>query len=913
MNAIRIAAACVLADVTDQQACSRADARLRRARHLSSRRFVAGATPRRASRAAPLLAAGLLMACTDLGDIERDECGNGVIEPQAGEDCDGAENCGAPDTEQACRILCALEAEGACPGNAACGVDGVCHAPGGNFEAAASVPWTTPHLLVADTSGDGYPELVGVGTQHVDVRVGARDLSLSPLPAIPSPALSGTPRTVDFEDDSDADIAIPVGAGVFSLAGSSATVLDPFFYNSFPAPGDGRIVANGIEFADIISLPVIAVHDAMSNMSVLLVPGDTEVAALFPPGRTVNELVGDNLPIGQIVDNSLTARTIALVFATGRAIALYDIAIAPSLTITARAPVMLPLNTDVKNGAWFADFDGDAHLDLVVSVKVNGVEGIAVAWGNGSGALADNLGVANAANIVWRADRDQDGQAGVDGPLDPVMVGQVTDNPVILGDENDADVIAAGGLYTTACVLRSQCGLHLLRASTRTWSGAAIADFNHDDFRDVAAFQLGQTGVELLLQTSTTILFNDALVPTANAVERVMTGDFNGDTIDDLVYVESVLGVAYTDSLSVAYGRNLGTPEPPVFVGSVGEMIAGGALLANGVGGSFDLIKDIVLVTDRQIDGTTRRGAAFLFGSTTKRLFAPLISDPIDLPNRQVQSSTVQDVFTMNANTDSFADLVVLTSTVYGPSSTTPDSTPLAVPHARVYAGSSDGQVMEVDSLDLSLVPLNLGDAHWLGADVVGSATDEAVGLTSDGGLILVNVDNCTGVACIMPIGGPPGVTDPVAFHAVDIENDGDLDLVALMRNRSTGTGTRDASVVVWWNENGFAATRTQVLNGNYADAALVDLERDGTRELIVLERGAGDDGGRLAAAHLASGAFGAFEPVAPTFDGVALQAADLNGDALEDLVVVTGVDRNAPRELTVYTQSESRISSGEE
>lgn len=853
-----------------------------------------------------------LLACTDLGDVERDECGNGVIEPANGEDCDGADGCGGPDTDQACRILCTVGVANACPGSAVCGADGVCHAPGGGFDPAASVPWTTPHLLIADTSGDGYAELVGVGTQHVDVRVGARDLSLSPLPAIPSPPLTGTPRTVDFEDDGDADIAIPVGAGVFSLSGSSATVLDPFFYNSFPAPGSGRMVANGIEFADLISLPVIAVHDDESDISILLVPGDTEVVAAFPIGRTVDELVGENLPIGTLVDNSLVTRSLALVFETGRAISIYDVSISPSLSITARAPVMLPLATQVMNGAWFADFDGDAHVDLVVSVQIGGVEGIAVAWGRGDGALVDSNNVVNQASIVWRADRDQDGQAGNDGPLDPVMVGQVTDNFAILGDENDADVVGAGGIYTTACVLRTQCGLYLLRASTRPWSGAAIADFNHDDLIDVAAFELGQTGVDLLLLTSTTILFNDALVPTANAVERLITGDFNGDTIQDVVYVESVLGVAYTDSLSVAYGQMLAPPSPPVFVGSVGEMIAGGALLANGIGNSFDLIDDVVLVTDRLVGGSTRRGAAFLFGSTTKRLFAPLISDPVDLPNRQIQSSTVFDVFTLNGNGDAYADLVVLTETVYGPASSG-DSTPLTVPNARIYTGASDGQVDEVSSLDLSLTPIALAGARWIGADVVGSPTDEAIGLRADGGLVMIGLDDCTGAACIQPVAGPPSVSDPVAFHAVDIENDGDLDLVAVMRNRSSGAGARDPSVVVWWNDNGFAASRTQVVSGNFADAALVDLERDGTRELIVLERAAGDDGGRLAAAHLTSGAFGAFTALAPTFDGVALQAGDVNGDGLDDLVVVTGVDRNAPRELTVYTQSESRISAQEE
>ena len=106
--------------------------------------------------AAALVAAVLLASCTDLGDVDRDQCGNGVVEPAAGEDCDGSVGCGAPGTEPACRVLCVPEAASTCPGNAACGIDGACHAPGGSFALSAGVAWTAPHLLIADTSGDGY-------------------------------------------------------------------------------------------------------------------------------------------------------------------------------------------------------------------------------------------------------------------------------------------------------------------------------------------------------------------------------------------------------------------------------------------------------------------------------------------------------------------------------------------------------------------------------------------------------------------------------------------------------------------------------------------------------------------------------------------------------------------------------------
>ncbi|HVW26446.1 MAG TPA: hypothetical protein VHC69_13855, partial [Polyangiaceae bacterium] len=58
------------------------------------------------ARITKLIALGLLSAfylgCADLHPISLDVCGNGVVEPSRGEDCDGkgpaGSTCGAPDT-----------------------------------------------------------------------------------------------------------------------------------------------------------------------------------------------------------------------------------------------------------------------------------------------------------------------------------------------------------------------------------------------------------------------------------------------------------------------------------------------------------------------------------------------------------------------------------------------------------------------------------------------------------------------------------------------------------------------------------------------------------------------------------------------------------------------------------------------
>jgi hypothetical protein len=256
---------------------------------------------------------------------------------------------------------------------------------------------------------------------------------------------------------------------------------------------------------------------------------------------------------------------------------------------------------------------------------------------------------------------------------------------------------------------------------------------------------------------------------------------------------------------------------------------------------------------------------------------------------------------------------VVLTETLYSPSSTAGDTTPLKAAHARFFEGQSDGQVDESGAIDLTALASGVDGAHWIGADVRGSSLDEAVGLRRDGGLVIVQLDGaCTGAACITILAPPAELADPTGFRAVDADDDGDLDLLAIMRNRGL-TGGRGSQVYLWWNDGGFAPARTQAVSGDgsVVDAGFVDLDRDGVHELVVLEQGGSGPGLRYAP--LESGLYQALVPLADAADGVALQTADVNGDGLGDLVVVSGVERTAPRELSIYTQSENRISAGAE
>src|SRR5262249_44884093 len=82
----------------------------------------------------------VLAACADLPPAVPTTCGHGVLEPERGEDCDGAASpvagtCGAPGTLHECRYLCAPS----CPAGWGCEPTGICRPATGAFAELTAV------------------------------------------------------------------------------------------------------------------------------------------------------------------------------------------------------------------------------------------------------------------------------------------------------------------------------------------------------------------------------------------------------------------------------------------------------------------------------------------------------------------------------------------------------------------------------------------------------------------------------------------------------------------------------------------------------------------------------------------------------------------------------------------------------
>ena len=80
-----------------------------------------------------VIACLVLTGCGTFESRELEVCGNGLLESDNGEDCDGADGCISAEDDEAhgCLWSCA---DDACPDGFACGDDQVCRRPAYEFE-----------------------------------------------------------------------------------------------------------------------------------------------------------------------------------------------------------------------------------------------------------------------------------------------------------------------------------------------------------------------------------------------------------------------------------------------------------------------------------------------------------------------------------------------------------------------------------------------------------------------------------------------------------------------------------------------------------------------------------------------------------------------------------------------------------
>ncbi|MBZ0231732.1 MAG: VCBS repeat-containing protein, partial [Deltaproteobacteria bacterium] len=745
-----------------------------------------------------------LAACSELGDVDRDRCGNGVVEPARGEDCDRGiaddPSCGAPGAAAECRLLCGplVTGEPSCPAGAVCGADGVCHAPDHSFAVTADTRWTARSLLVGDTTGDGFPELVGVSDQEIVALLGAPDGTYAASLAVPNLPVFDEPRMSDITGDGAQDLTIPVGFGLYSLAGDASRVLEPLFQNSFPVPGEGRVVAASIDhflFDPSGQIPgPIPNAETLAALRVPMGPGcpqpqGCEVVLLgdagapMPAGTSLAQIADDTIPWAWSpgADNQRFVAALAfpddpMTGADEGGVYLYrgNLTTSPP-TLT---PVGLsPVQGAVRGRAWFADVDGDGMVDLLASTSVFGNASVSVSYGRADGAF--------------------EAPAILVGGGGPTRLGTDALHWGDLNGDRQADFVSASGyVQINACATRAANCFARALTTERAWVDARILDVDGDGKNDIVAHGAGAIVVDVLRNTGLPAVWNEAPLTVPGAIRALRAGDFDGNGSGDVAIVTTTPGVAASDGLYVAYGRRGDGLAPVTYMGYVGTHVAiqpTTSLIPN----RFDTITDLLVLAERG----GARGAALVLGSTSQRMIGPLIPLGNDA---NVELAIVEGVVSLPIDGDGTDDVICLVSQLFD------DGASGAV--ARVFTSSADGALTEVTpaaGVTLETTDFFLRGARWVTVPARGGDPAFIVGVDLAGRAAAIPI-TCGGGTCtagtMQPLTDAAGAGDPVDLDAVDLDGDGDLDVVAAFRPCEDAPQSPAPHVRVWTNQGGYAS-----------------------------------------------------------------------------------------------------------
>jgi hypothetical protein len=501
-----------------------------------------------------------LASCRQLPEIPADVCGNGVIEPL--EDCDGISRdglrCRPPGAVGQCRLDCTPQPDGTptpCPAGHGCDGQNVCRRATGEYRPVASgIPGSTRSLLSGDFDGDGRADVVGLETPGAygasKTRIHYFDSSGEPRGTWAVSVELGQPTVTNFFADSRAELAYTSGAlGV--LSGDPDGSLIPEAYPSYYLSSAGVRVLPVLE-TDIdggVAFLILAAPDGKHGLfrtdsgserliRVADLPAGSEALAGEP---IVGDLREDDAryPCFDVALAYREALEVLLFAACERDPGTGLVRWRDTAEVT-RLPLDAPAAVD--RGLLLADFDGDGHRDLLVGT----VRGPHAAFGDG-------------ANL---------------GPLRPFPIRLIPPSssfitmPIAAGQfagDAAADLVLPDGLVmAVAGPGENERGYRTLYNNIGSpWSEALVADFNGNGKPDLVA--ASATGIDLdFFNGAGGENVNAFTVPTERSVRQLAAGDFDGDLIQDVAFVQSGSRVAPEDEVSIAFGNVSGAPGTPV-------------------------------------------------------------------------------------------------------------------------------------------------------------------------------------------------------------------------------------------------------------------------------------------------------------------------------------------------------------
>ncbi len=603
---------------------------------------------RRALLAATLASAALLGACTNLGEIELAQCGNGIVELESREECDSFPDdggCRPPGAVGECRFDCSVQEDGSqrfCPTGMGCGTDGICRQHSGAFEPKAASGAASVRVLAGDLDGDRLDDLISVGKNGITISYFDSGGSVSKSSGFGFPPT--LPVIAHMTNDTINDMVV-VREGLSVFRGRSNRALLPTAYAPFEisAVGDAKaLIMEAMPFEGGIAGSFLG-DEVLFLVDNSLVGVDTNTV-----GRVVDlpvhfsQIAGD-VQVGQIIEDAQLSPCDELVLApkgedwvwiyspclwdSGNQRYVWNQDNQNTNPIMALPRVQLPPGRQIKKGAILADVNVDGHLDLIIGTEPSTAcaavdpTDVFLTYGVGDGTFHSDPATIPAT--------DGDGRAVL------IDLGFACAMPLAVGDLNLdglADIVSPGGILIsvplpgglTPPLAQGSFSLSVINFGN-PWTEAVIADFNGNGLPDVAAVS-DQLRVDFYNGTGD-LLLNRFTIPTAGQPSDLVVGDFDGDLIGDLAFRQLgptgnvPVGVEVGDALSIAFGRPLGSLEDPISMGRLSriQQIEPGVI----PGFANDLVSDL-LVVSKQIGGEAT-SLAILPGSGDRQLLSPFL------------------------------------------------------------------------------------------------------------------------------------------------------------------------------------------------------------------------------------------------------------------------------------------------
>lgn len=858
---------------------------------------------------AVIMAAALgafLVGCTKAPDVDPGTCGNRVIEE--GEDCDGfasdGQACGEPDTGNECAFICDLqggEDAPVCPADWQCGRDGRCRQPTGTFDedALTTLEFVTQVLAIGDIDGNGYNDIVGNQSSRITMRLGGATNVLGDKRdvLVPEPV---APLLFDhLDEDGRMDVIVPIAGGLFTMVGTDRPSLEPVSYASLqlnPLGGIRTLTVEAFTGAGDRDLEIVA----LTNDGMVFFEADATAAVNYPDGGTFAAM-GRDVAVGNVDGDELTE--FALAFAGESVVHICQGQVDSSgregslQAVCELTPVQLTNEVDATGGTRFADVNGDGALDLLVSVDAAGARKVEVALNDPAtpGAFARG----EVAEVFTNSQDDQ-GNPVPRPDTWPIAVADLD------GDEASdyvfsKDIMLVSPPSETVLPDRGQV---VARATADTWTSAAITDVNGDKRADVVVGLQQLDGIDFFVNNEDPtlgIVFNKFRINTDGTPRLLRGGDFDGDLVGDVAFVQGDLDDDQPNQIAVSFGNTSGAPSAPIAMGSFGKVEVLEPIQTSLGIGDFDTITDLAVVFSTA--EPTARLANVLRGDSSRRMLSPFFlftsDEEFDVPQGMALGSfgslgvglpAARDVLVIaeRASDTFFAWLLAGTGIDGGLGA--------FVQQARL-PGSSE---------------LDYACALWRAGDLDGNPGDEVVGIDTRSGCVGSGGASATvAVTKVDPAAFDgsgsgelaPEITDLGsgfvnlrALHLYDMDLDGSLDIVAAFEGDARNQ--IGSKAVIFWNDGGafdFANRRAVIESPPFGFYDLAPVRFGGAApELFLLSEG--EIGGELKRLILR---VSPTEPGARTYGDPTvlvdrggnghMTVADANGDGLVDIVYSDG------------------------